>query len=75
MNQTMELQTKNLQMPLYQSQDDRIKLKISKRPKGIQYVNHIENNNVKNDNELESNKLPNIKNIFFIDKIKSVDAK
>jgi len=75
MNQTMELQTKNLQMPLYQSQDDRVKLKISKRPKGVQYVNHIENNNDKNDNELESNKLPNIKNIFFIDKIKSVDAK
>jgi len=47
MNQTMELQTKNLQMPLYQSQDDRIKLKISKRPKGIQYVNHID----KDDND------------------------
>jgi len=45
MNQTMELQTKNLQMPLYQSQDDRIKLKISKRPKGIQYVNHIDKDN------------------------------
>lgn len=68
-----------------------MKLKVTKKPKGIGTNNHsmrnsfndndINNNGDKSNNntalvtpDFDNNKLPNIKNIFFVDKIKNVDA-
>jgi len=66
-----------------------MKLKVTKKPKGIGIYNPLKVDNF-NDKDMASdksninttyvtpdfdnNKLPNIKNIFFVDKIKSLDA-
>jgi len=96
MNQTMDLGIKQVdkmpeKIPLYESHDDKMKLKVTKKPKGIGNNNHSLRNSF-NDNDkdiaseksnintalvtpdFDNNKLPNIKNIFFVDKIKNGDA-
>lgn len=64
-----------------------MKLRVSKKPRGIHahairesFIHENIGSDKSNINtalvspDFDNNKLPNIKNIFFVDKIKSIDA-